>query len=298
MDEPPVEAAAAGQRLDAFLAARAGSRSAAAKLIDAGCVRVDGVRQPKRYVLRGGERVEVLARADAPPAPSAPAPFAVVYEDDHLLVVDKPAGVVVHPGAGRAEGTLAQALAGVAAGGEDASRAGIVHRLDRDTSGLLVVARTEAAHAALQAAIRERSMEREYRALVDGRPGALRGTIDAPLGRDRRARTRMSTDTDAPRPAVTHFVVEEALPRTTLLRVRLQTGRTHQIRAHLQAIGTPVCGDPTYGGRAAGRRLGLERQFLHAARLAFAHPLSGNRVEAVSPLPDDLSRTLTLARAE
>ena len=197
-------------------------------------------------------------------------------------MVDKPAGVVVHPARGHRTGTLAQALSPIAAGGEDAARAGIVHRLDRDTSGLLVVARTEAVHRALRSALQARAITREYLALVEGRPPARSGTIDAPLGRDRRVRTRMSTDTDDPRAAVTHFEIERALPRTTLLRVRLETGRTHQIRAHLQAIGHPVVGDPEYGTPG---RLGLERQFLHAARLAFAHPVTGAPVDVSSPLP-------------
>ncbi len=204
--------------------------------------------------------------------PAVTAGFTVVHEDDDLVVVDKPAGVVVHPGAGNESGTLVQALAGRAAGGEDPERPGIVHRLDRDTSGLLVVAKSESAYAELARMIREREVTRRYLALVDGRPPAAAGTIDAPLGRDRRRRTVMSSDTDKPRDAVTHFELAEALPRTTLLDVALQTGRTHQIRAHMQAIGHPVCGDPRYGGAAAGRRLGLTRQFLHANLLMFRHP--------------------------
>ena len=152
-----------------------------------------------------------------------------------------------------------------------------MHRLDRDTSGLLVVAKTEAAHAELSRMIREREVTRRYLALVDGRPPAASGTIDAPLGRDRRRRTVMSSDTDKPREAITHFELLEALPRTTLLDVALQTGRTHQIRAHMQAIGHPVCGDPRYGGSGAGRRLGLERQFLHANLLMFRHPITAGR---------------------
>jgi 23S rRNA pseudouridine1911/1915/1917 synthase len=170
-----------------------------------------------------------------------------------------------------------------------------VHRLDRDTSGLLVVARSAEAHRRLKAAIQARDVTREYLALVDGRPAARTGTIDAPIGRDRRVRTRMSTDTDDPRDAVTHFAVEEALARTTLLRVRLETGRTHQIRAHLQAIGHPVAGDPEYGMPG---RLGLERQFLHAARLAFAQPFTGAAVDVASPLPADLAAALERARDE
>ena len=157
-----------------------------------------------------------------------------------------------------------------------------MHRLDRDTSGLLVVARSEAVHRALRNALQARAITREYLALVEGRPPARSGTIDAPLGRDRRVRTRMSTETDDPRAAVTHFEIEQALPRTTLLRVRLETGRTHQIRAHLLAIDHPVVGDPEYGTPG---RLGLERQFLHAARLAFAHPVTGAPIDVSSPLP-------------
>jgi 23S rRNA pseudouridine1911/1915/1917 synthase len=219
----------------------------------------------------------------------------VLFSDEHLLVVDKPAGVVVHPARGHRAGTLAHALAEVAVGGEDAARAGIVHRLDRDTSGLLVVARSEAVHRALRAALQTRAITREYLALVEGRPPARTGTIDAPLGRDRRVRTRMSSDTDTPRSAVTHFSLERALPRTTLLRVRLETGRTHQIRAHLQAIGHPVVGDPDYGTPG---RLGLQRQFLHATRLAFAHPVTGEEIDVSSPLPDDLRAALDRAAAE
>src|SRR3954469_17576913 len=281
----------AGARLDAFLAAPLGSRARAQRLIEAGHVLVDGRAAPKRHRLSAGEMVTVDETAEAP-APDLPdAPYAVPYADEHLLVVDKPAGVVVHPARGHRTGTLAQALAGVAAGGEE-GRAGIVHRLDRDTSGLLVVARSPEAHRRLKAALQARAIAREYSALVEGRPPARSGTIDAPIGRDRRARTRMSTDTDDPRAAVTHFAIERALPATTLLRVRLETGRTHQIRAHLQAIGHPVAGDPEYGTSGL---LGLERQFLHAARLAFAHPFTGEAVDVRSELPADLRAALERA---
>jgi 23S rRNA pseudouridine1911/1915/1917 synthase len=283
---------AAGERLDAFLAGPLGSRSHAQRLIEAGQVRVDGRAAPKRHRVAAGQHVEV-DEADPRPEPErGKAPFAVAYEDEHLLVVDKPAGVVVHPAAGHRTGTLAQALAGRAAGGEEAWRAGIVHRLDRDTSGLLVVAKSDRVHRALRALLAQRQMTREYLALVEGRPPARTGTIDAPLGRDRRHRTRVSTNTDEPREAITHFAVERALPATTLLRVTLETGRTHQIRAHLKAIGHPVAGDPEYGHPGLLR---LERQFLHAARLAFPHPVTHEAVDARSPLPADLAAALERA---
>jgi 23S rRNA pseudouridine1911/1915/1917 synthase len=222
----------------------------------------------------------------------------VVWQDEHLLVVDKPAGLVVHPARGHREGTLSQLLAGSAAGGEgegDPDRPGIVHRLDRDTSGLLVVASSEQAHALLQQALRERLIEREYVALVEGRPPARTGTIEAPIGRDPRVRTRMAVGGTAPREARTHFTLERSLGRVSLLRLRLDTGRTHQIRVHLQAIGHPVCGDPVYG--TAGK-LGLTRQFLHATRLAFPHPITGERVEVESPLPCDLRHALERAEGD
>jgi 23S rRNA pseudouridine1911/1915/1917 synthase len=287
----------AGRRLDAFLAEPLGSRARAQRLIDDGRVRVDGAARPKRHRVAAGERIEVDEPPARPPSPlpAGDVPFRVVHEDEHVLVVEKPAGVVVHPGRGHRGGTLAGALAGRAAGGPDPERPGIVHRLDRDTSGLLVVARSDAAHRTLGALIRDRAVEREYLALVEGRPPARHGTIEAPIGRDRRVRTRMSTDTDEPREARTHFELLEALATTTLLQVTLETGRTHQIRVHLQAIGHPVAGDPEYG--TAGL-LGLERQFLHAARLALPHPVTGERLEATSPLPPELESALGRARAE
>ncbi|WP_037409700.1 RluA family pseudouridine synthase [Candidatus Solirubrobacter pratensis] len=290
-----VPAGAAGERLDVFLAAHAGSRTAAQRLIDDGLVRVDGRPQPKRHVLSGGEEITVEQRAEQTPPEVPEARFAIAYEDEHLLVIDKPAGVVVHPAPGHDHGTLVQALAGRVAGGPDPGRPGVVHRLDRDTSGLLVLARSDDVHAALQAALRERRITREYLALVDGRPPARAGTIDAPLGRDRRVRTRMSSDTDNPRHAVTHFATEQAFEDATLLRVRLETGRTHQIRAHLLAIGNPVAGDPEYGRPG---RFGLDRQFLHAARLAFDHPVSGESIDVLAPLPEDLVKALRLASGE
>ncbi len=284
---------AAGSRLDQFLAGPLGSRAQAQRAIELGGVTVDGRSRPKRHVLQGGESVEVVETE--PPAPDrdpSPAPFRIAYQDEHLLVVDKPAGVVVHPGRGNRTGTLAQALVGVAAGGEEPWRAGIVHRLDRETSGLLVVAKSEAVHRALKAELSARRLRREYLALVDGHPDARTGTIEAPIGRDRRDPTRMSIDTDAPRESRTHFELERLLPDTALLRVTLETGRTHQIRVHMAAIGHPVVGDAQYGGRMA---FGLERQFLHAARLAFEHPVTGAPVDAMAPLPEDLVQALERA---
>jgi 23S rRNA pseudouridine1911/1915/1917 synthase len=284
-----VPADAAGERLDVFLAGHAGSRAAAQRLIDDGRVRVDGEAKAKRHTLRGGETIEV-EEAEAEPAGDVPeARFSIAWEDEHLMVVDKPAGVVVHPARGHAAGTLAQALERVGAAGGPEGRRGIVHRLDRDTSGLLVVARSEEVLAALQSALRRREIVREYLALVEGRPDARTGTIEAPLGRDRRVRTRMSTDTAEGRAAITHFETERVLDGYTLLRVRLETGRTHQIRAHLKAIGHPVVGDPEYGHAGL---LGLPRQFLHAERLAFDHPVTGEPIDVRSPLPEDLRAAL------
>jgi 23S rRNA pseudouridine1911/1915/1917 synthase len=288
--------AEAGSRLDRALAARReiGSRGLAERLLRDGAVRVDGEVRPKSHRLETGAVVEV--ELPAPPAPFEPEPASVpiAWEDEHLLVLDKPAGLVVHPGAGATAGTLAaQLLTLGAAGGPEPERPGIVHRLDRDTSGLLVVARSEEVHAALQQAIRRRELERCYLALVRGRPRSTRGRIDAPIGRDRRDPTRRSLDTDEPREAVTHFELREMLPEHALLDVRLETGRTHQIRVHLAAIDLPISGDPQYGVKGD---LGLERQFLHAYRLRFAHPVSGDEIDVTSPLPPDLEAALDRAR--
>jgi 23S rRNA pseudouridine1911/1915/1917 synthase len=286
---------AAGTRLDRFLAAPLGSRARAQSLIDDGRVRVDGAVRPKRHLMSGGETIEVDdVIAESEMVPVEPAPFEVSYEDEYLLVVDKPAGVVVHPARGHWSGTLAQALDGRAAGGEEPWRAGIVHRLDRDTSGLLVVAKNDAVHRALKSLLAARRLRREYLALVDGHPPARTGTIDAPIGRHRRDRKLMSIDSDDPREARTHFEIEQLLPAAALLRVSLETGRTHQIRVHLAAIGHPVCGDPQYGTRD---RYGLTRQFLHSTRLAFAHPVTGAEVDVHSELPDDLATALDRAAA-
>lgn len=294
----------AGERLDAVLAEPLGSRTRAARLIAAGSVTVGGRTVVKRHIVAAGDEIAVDAEAleaekpvdptgEIPIDPDAPvAEYSIAYEDEHLLVVDKPAGVVVHPARGHWQGTLAQALEGKAAGGEDPWRAGIVHRLDKDTSGLLVVAKSDAMHEALKLAIQNRDVSREYLALVEGRPTARSGTIDAPIGRDRHVRTKHSIDTDHPREARTHFTIERVFPRFTLLRVKLETGRTHQIRVHLQAIGLPIAGDPEYGREGL---LDLHRQFLHAAVLSFPHPVTGDTVHCESPLPDDLVAALTAA---
>jgi len=283
---------AAGSRLDAFLAQLVGSRASAERVIEAG-VAVDGTLRTKSWKLDAGAEVEFEPPPEAAPIAREEMELRLAFEDEHLLVVDKPAGLVVHPAPGHATGTLVHGLVGVAGGGEE-DRRGIVHRLDRDTSGLMVVARTDEAFERLQQQVRKRSLEREYVTLVRGRPRSRAGRIDAPIGRDRNDAMRHSVDTDTPREAVTHFEVMELLPAHALLRVKLETGRTHQIRVHLAAIDLPVAGDPLYGVRDD---LGLERQFLHASRLAFAHPITGEPVETLSPLPADLETALERAKS-
>ena len=282
-----VPAEAAGERLDQFIAGHLGSRAAATRAVEAGA-QVDGRPRPKSYRLEGGERIELPGPERAGTTrvrrPDAPEP-RIAWQDEHLAVIDKPAGLVVHPGAGRHAGTLVDALAGIVAGGDDPERPGIVHRLDRDTSGLLVVARTDEAHERLSKLVKQHELERTYIALVRGRPVSRSGRIEAPIGRDRDDPTRRSLDTDAPREAITHFEVLETHGDYALLRVTLETGRTHQIRVHLAAIDLPVVGDPVYGVRDSL----LHRQFLHATRLAFTHPFTGLRVEVDSPLPSELS---------
>ncbi len=280
-----VPAALAGERLDRFLSMHLGSRAAAERAVELGAL-VDGVARQKSFRLEGGEEVELAATGRSAVVAAPPEP-RIAWEDEHLLVVDKPAGLVVHPGAGHATGTLVHALAGKIAGGED-DRPGIVHRLDRDTSGLMVVARSPEAHALLQGLVREHELERIYLALVRGRPRSRGGRIEAPIGRDRSEPTRVSLDTDSPREAVTQFEVERLYSRHALLRVRLETGRMHQIRVHLGAIDLPVVGDRVYGVKDEV----LGRQFLHAAELSFAHPVTGERIETRSELPPDLAEYL------
>jgi 23S rRNA pseudouridine1911/1915/1917 synthase len=270
---------AAGERLDIWLAAALGiPRGQAASLT----VLLDGRPAAKSTRVRSGQRVTVEEH-DEPPAAEPPSPH-VAFEDERMLVVDKPPGLVVHPAPGHRGTTLIELLA--RRGAPDLHP---VHRLDRDTSGLMMVAKGEPVQTELQAALRRREVEREYVALVTGRLGSRTGTIDAPLGRDPRRRTRMSTTTDKPRAARTHFEVERVAGGFTLVRVRLETGRTHQIRAHFAAIGHPLAGDREYGGPALA---GLDRQFLHSARLALVLPWSGERREWRSDLPADLAAVL------
>jgi 23S rRNA pseudouridine1911/1915/1917 synthase len=284
--------AAAGARLDAWLSQALDdtSRAAAARLIDAGAVLVDGDQRPKSARLEGGERVRVDAPAPRHPHAAGPQPV-LVWESELLAVIDKPAGLVVHPAPGHRGLTLVEWLA--QRHGDWDPRA--VHRLDRDTSGLMLVAKGEPAQRVLQAALRRREVVREYLALATGRLGARSGTIDAPIGRDVRRRTRMSTRTDKPREARTHFAVERFAGDHTLARVRLETGRTHQIRAHFAAIGHPLAGDREYGARD---ELGLARQFLHSTRLALPVPPAGESQEWRSDLPPDLHAALARATPE
>jgi 23S rRNA pseudouridine1911/1915/1917 synthase len=254
-------------------------------------VRVDGRRRAKSFRLEGGEELEVEISERAEPSLEPEAmELRIAYEDEHLLVVDKPAGIVVHPAPGHASGTLVHGLLEHGAeGGEETDRPGIVHRLDRDTSGLMVVARSGEAYERLKRQVADRELERTYLALVRGRPRSRRGRIEAPIGRDRSDPLRHSLETDSPREAITHFEVERLFDHHALLSVRLETGRTHQIRVHLAAIDLPVAGDGVYGVPEPG----LGRQFLHATVLAFPHPFTGERVEAHSPLPDDLAGFLS-----
>ena len=293
---------AAGLRLDRYLADHAGlaSRAAAERLIERGAVLVDGAPAHKSLRLAGGELIELEEedeRVVAGPEAGSGLVIPLAYRDEHVIVADKPAGVVTHPAPGVSGPTLVAALRDLGLrGGDDEQRPGVIHRLDRDTSGLLVLTCSDEAYAALGEQMRARRIEREYLALVRGRPPSRRGTIDAPIGRDRNDVGRMAVGGRAERPAITHFELAEPLRGASLLRLKLETGRTHQIRVHLAAIGHPVLGDPTYG--VPGGQIGLRRQFLHAARLAFAHPADGRRMELESVLPADLAEALERARAD
>ena len=326
--EIEIEPVSDGERLDRVLAARVDgvSRSRLQALVREGAVTLDGatIGDPGRRV-KPGETYVVALPEPVPAEPQGEAiPLAVVYEDDDLIVIDKPAGLVVHPAAGHESGTLVNAL--ISHCGDSLSgiggvrRPGIVHRLDKDTSGLLVVAKSDAAHQGLAAQFQAHGadgrLERRYLALIWGAPLRQNGTVDAPLARSRASRTKIAvTRLEDGRHAITHFerlavfADDRAKPIASLVALTLETGRTHQIRVHLAHIGHPVMGDPLYGtgfktsagrlGPAAAEALGmLDRQALHAAHLGFIHPISGEPLSFDSPLPDDLNRLLVALRAE
>jgi 23S rRNA pseudouridine1911/1915/1917 synthase len=287
-----VAAGDAGRRIDAALAERLGaSRAAAQRLIAEGRVRIDDAAVDKGHTLRVGE-VVVWERPPAAPSELVAEAIAVpvVYEDDWLLVVDKPAGMVVHPAPGHERGTLVQALLDRGIAGGHGRRPGVIHRLDRETSGLLIVAKGEEPYRRLVAAMSERRISRTYLALLCGELAQDEGTIDAPIGRHLRDRRRMALHSARARPAVTHFTVLARGAGYTLARVRLETGRTHQIRVHFAALGHPIAGDATYGRRPVPE--GLTRHFLHAAELRFAHPEDGRELRFTSPLPAELAAFL------
>jgi 23S rRNA pseudouridine1911/1915/1917 synthase len=296
-EELVVPDALAGERIDRAVALLTGwARTDVQRLLEDGSILVDGDTVAKSRRLEPGEVIELLdePRVPGPPAADAAIALDVRHEDDDVLVVSKPAGLVVHPGAGRPDGTLVNGLLArypeIAAVG-DPERPGIVHRLDRDTSGLLVVARSPRAYEALVRMMADREVERRYAALVWGHPDAPRGVIDAPIGRSVRRRNRMAVR-EGGRTARTAYAVVESFadPPVALLECTLETGRTHQIRVHLQAIGHPVVGDPTYGGARQGLALG--RPFLHAAEIGFAHPVTGERIDVTEPIPADLAQVL------
>ena len=285
----------AGLRLDQALARLLPeeSRTRLARLIEDGHVRVDGETATPKSKVKSGEAVDVALapRQEESAFVAEEIALAVVHEDEDVLVIDKPAGLVVHPGSGNWSGTMLNALLHHAPSLGELPRAGIVHRLDKDTSGLLVVAKTEPAQASLVRQLQARTMKRTYLALARGVVKAA-GMIDAPVGRDPRSRTRMAV-VPSGKPAVTHYKVRKSFAHHTLLECQLESGRTHQIRVHLASIGHPVEGDPVYAGRGEGL---LPRQALHAWKLAFAHPSTGKAVRFESPLPADFARLLkTLA---
>jgi 23S rRNA pseudouridine1911/1915/1917 synthase len=297
-----VDAEHDGVRIDVLLRAWLDEpRTRTQQRLDAGEVHADGHPVAKAHRVRAGERLTVTeSAAEDTEQPEQPDPVPIRWEDEHLAVVAKPAGLVVHAGAGVTDPTLVDALRALdrpLADTGDPDRPGIVHRLDRGTSGLLVVAKTPEAHDALAAALQAREVSRSYSAIVDGVPVPARATIDAPIGRSSQRRTRFAVD-DSGRRAVTHYDVVEAYGRAAVLDIGLETGRTHQIRVHLAAIGHPVAGDLAYGASPALRaELGLDRPALHARRIAFTHPITGESVEVDEPLPADFREARDRLRA-
>ena len=302
MIEVTIAAEQAGVRLDQIVhdAIPGLSRAAAQRLVDDGRVTLDGATKTRSSRVQRGQVVAI----DQPAAEVVPEEVPtvleprIVFEDEHLVVVDKPIGLITHSAPGSPGPSLASVLAarGLAGGGEE-ERPGIVHRLDKETSGLLVVARDDETLTALQRMMRKREIDREYVALVHGRPPSVAGRIEAPIGRDPGNRTRRAVDGIGPRPAITHFELVEAFPDYTLESVHLETGRTHQIRVHFAAIGHPVVGDPLYGPSSSDT-LGLKHQALHAHRLVFDHPVTGECIDVTSPLPDEFQHALDRLRAE
>jgi len=308
-----VPACAAGMRLDRFLStlSELGTRSRAKSLIDDGHVAVDGVPRKSAHAVRAGERIAVTVPPPEPAGVEAEAlPLVVLYEDAHLLAIDKPPGMVVHPAPGARRGTVVNALLhrlGSLATGGDPERPGIVHRLDRDTSGVLLVARTPQALEGLARQFRARTLSKRYLAVVHGIMRADTGVVDRAIGRHPRERKRMTVATRRGRPAVTRFEVLERFRGATFLRLAPETGRTHQLRVHLAALGHPIVGDRVYGGVRTRRSASVPasvataldacpRQALHAEAITFAHPVSGARIEVRAPLPPDLSRLLESLR--
>ena len=298
-----VEPASAGARLDRWLSERLPnlSRARLQALIRGGLVRVDGAVLKAAFRLRGGERIDV----EIPPPPDEtlapePVPLSIVYEDDHVLVVDKPTGMVVHPGAGRSQGTLAAAVLAHApstAGVGGPRRPGIVHRLDKDTSGLLVVAKTAAAYDDLVAQLAARTVTRRYLAVVHGRVRTNESVVDAPIGRHPSDRVKMAIrPAGRGKRAVTRYRVLERFAHFTLLDVRLETGRTHQIRVHLASLGHPVVGDDVYGKPRLHSPVSIEGYALHATALAFVHPAFRKVIECTAPLPERIERLLSHLR--
>ena len=301
----PVPDGLDGERLDAALARMFGlSRTQAQDLVGNGAVLVDGSPAAKSDRVRAGDWLDVTLPPPPVPLTASPEPvpgLGIVYEDADIVVVDKPVGVAAHPTPGWTGPTVLQGL--LAAGhtlatSGAAERQGIVHRLDAGTTGVMVVAKSEPAYSALKQAFRERTVDKRYHALVQGHPDPLRGTIDAPIGRHPSGDGRFAIISDG-RPSVTHYDTLEAFRGASLLEVRLETGRTHQIRVHMAAVRHPCVGDRLYGADPVlAERLGLSRQWLHAVALSFAHPADGRRVEFVSPYPPDLQHVLDMLRAE
>jgi 23S rRNA pseudouridine1911/1915/1917 synthase len=291
-----------GGRVDVVVARRTGvARAAVQRALRAGELTVDGrPARPSRRLEEGDVVTGSIPSVESEAPAGEDIPIVIRYSDARVLAVSKPAGLVTHPAGGHESGTLVNALVGLGEplAGAGSARPGIIHRLDKDTSGLVLVAKDDAAHAWLTAALKRREIERRYLALVRGRPPATTGTIEAPLGRHPVRRHRISVVAGG-RPAVTHYRELGSTPDLTLLEISLETGRTHQIRVHLAHIGHPIVGDRTYGGDAeSARALGLGRFFLHAGYLAFPHPDDGRRVEVTDPLPDDLTRALEAAGIE